>query len=78
MDKPIVVGSLYNGADLPPYSAGIDSGVNHAGVIAGVHSHGLEGSGYNQWLVDDTVIPPKNNRSQKWNFLVCFNAGDHS
>jgi len=54
MDKPIVVGALYNGADLPPYSAGIDSGVNHAGVIAGVHSQGLEGSGYNQWLVDDT------------------------
>ena len=53
MDKPIVVGVMYNGDDLPPYSAGIDSGVNHAGTISGVHSKSLEGSGYNEWLVDD-------------------------
>lgn len=54
MDKPVVIGALYNGADLPPYAAGVDSGVNHAGVISGVHSQALSGDGYNQWVVDDT------------------------
>ena len=59
MDKPVVIGALYNGADLPPYAAGVDSGVNHAGVISGVHTQALHsqsiaGDGYNQWVVDDT------------------------
>ncbi|MEO5795094.1 MAG: contractile injection system protein, VgrG/Pvc8 family, partial [Rhodoferax sp.] len=40
MDRPLVVGQLYNGADLPPFSAGVDSGVNHAGVVSGLHSQG--------------------------------------
>ena len=55
MDQPIVVACLYNGCDTPPFSAGVDSGVNHAGVISGHHSHGLDdASQYNQWVVDDT------------------------
>ncbi|CAN5783395.1 type VI secretion system Vgr family protein [soil metagenome] len=54
MDRPVVIAQLYNGSDLPPYSAGVDSGVNHAGVLSGIHSHNLEDGGYNQWVVDDT------------------------
>jgi len=41
-------------ADLPHYSAGVDSGINHAGVISGLHSRALNGASYNQWVVDDT------------------------
>ena len=28
-------------------------GVNHPGVLAGLHSQGLDGAGHNQWVVDD-------------------------
>ncbi|MCY7314788.1 MAG: type VI secretion system tip protein VgrG, partial [Rubrivivax sp.] len=67
IDRPIVVGQLYNGADAPPFAAGVDSGVNHPGVISGLHSHGMDGDGtgagtepsggppYNQWLLDDAT-----------------------
>ncbi|TCV90684.1 type VI secretion system Vgr family protein [Sulfurirhabdus autotrophica] len=56
MDRPVIVAQLFNGSDLPPYSAGVDSGVNHAGVLSGLHSHNLDGAGegYNQWVVDDS------------------------
>jgi type VI secretion system secreted protein VgrG len=56
MDRPVIVAQLYNGQDLPPFAAGIDSGVNHAGVLSGLHSHSLDGAGagYNQWLLDDS------------------------
>nr|GEU80231.1 hypothetical protein [Tanacetum cinerariifolium] len=50
MDRPLVVAQLYTGADAPPYAAGIDSGVNHAGVISGIHSNNFDGGGYNQWV----------------------------
>ena len=53
IDRPIVVGQLYNGADLPPFSAGVDSGVNHPGVISGLHTQSLDASGFNQWVMDD-------------------------
>ena len=52
IDRPLIVGQLYNGRDLPPFAAGVDAGVNHPGVLSGWTSHNL-GSGYNQWLVDD-------------------------
>ena len=55
IDRPIITGSLYNGADAPPFSAGVDSGVNHSGVISGWHSGGLDGSGFNQWALDDAT-----------------------
>ncbi|NRF69454.1 type VI secretion system tip protein VgrG [Aquincola sp. S2] len=55
IDRPLIVGSLYNGQDLPPYSAGVDSGVNHPGVLSGLHSHALDGAGYNQWVIDDAT-----------------------
>ena len=55
IDRPTVLGQLFNGADLPPFSAGVDSGVNHIGTLSGWHSHGLDGRNYNQWVVDDTT-----------------------
>jgi type VI secretion system secreted protein VgrG len=54
IDRPVVVAQLYNGSDLPPYSAGVDSGANHAGTLSGWHSQALDGGGFNQWVVDDT------------------------
>lgn len=54
MDRPIVVAQLYTGADTPPFSAGVDSGANHAGTLSGIHSHNFDGGGYNQWQLDDT------------------------
>ncbi|MYN18394.1 type VI secretion system tip protein VgrG [Rugamonas sp. FT107W] len=54
MDRPLVVAQLYTGADLPPFSAGVDSGANHAGTLSGIHSHNFDGGGYNQWQLDDT------------------------
>lgn len=55
IDRPVIVAQLYNGADLPPFSAGVDSGVNHAGVLSGIHTRNVDGSGYNQWQIDDTT-----------------------
>ena len=68
MDQPVIVGQLYNGQDTPPFAAGVDSGINHGGVISGWHSQGhshSEGAsggssggssgGYNQWVLDDTT-----------------------
>lgn len=55
IDQPVVVGSLYNGADTPPFAAGVDGGVDHAGVVSGWHSLNFNGDGYNQWLVDDAT-----------------------
>ena len=55
MDRPLVVGALYNGADVPPFAAGVDSGVNHSGVISGWHTHSLDQSGFNQWVMDDAT-----------------------
>ena len=54
MDRPLVVAQLYTGSDTPPYAAGEESGVNHAGVLSGMHSHNFDGAGYNQWVLDDT------------------------
>nr|MBP6339212.1 type VI secretion system tip protein VgrG [Vitreoscilla sp.] len=55
VDRPIIVGALYNGADTPPFAAGVDAGVNHPGVISGLHTPSLDQSGYNQWVMDDAT-----------------------
>lgn len=52
IDRPVVVGQIHNGQDLPPFSAGQDSGANHPGTISGWMSHNHE-DGHNQWLADD-------------------------
>lgn len=54
MDRPVVVAQLYTGGDAPPFAAGVDAGVNHAGTISGIHSHNFDRSGYGQWQLDDT------------------------
>jgi type VI secretion system secreted protein VgrG len=54
IDRPVVVAQLYTGADPPPFAAGVDSGVDHAGVLSGIHTLNFDGSGYNQWQLDDT------------------------
>ncbi|MES3023905.1 MAG: type VI secretion system Vgr family protein [Pseudomonadota bacterium] len=54
IDRPVVVAQLYTGSDRPPFAAGHESGVNHAGVLSGIHSHNFEGGGFNQWQLDDT------------------------
>ncbi|KAB8060132.1 type VI secretion system Vgr family protein [Janthinobacterium violaceinigrum] len=54
MDRPLVVAQLYTGSDAPPYAAGVDANVNHAGVLSGIHSSNFDGAGYNQWVLDDT------------------------
>ncbi len=55
IDQPVVAAQLYNDADLPPWSAGVDAEANHPGTISGWHSRGLDGQGHNQWLFDDTA-----------------------
>jgi type VI secretion system secreted protein VgrG len=55
IDRPLIVGQLYNEADPPPYAAGEDSGVNHPGTVSGWLSHGLSGEGHNAWVIDDAT-----------------------
>lgn len=52
VDRPLVVGQLHNGEDLPPFSAGAESAANHPGTQSGWHSANHE-DGYNQWRLDD-------------------------
>ena len=54
IDRPVIVAQLYTGADPPPFAAGVDSGVDHAGVLSGIHTLNFDGGGYNQWQLDDT------------------------
>ena len=54
IDRPVIVSQLYTGSDQPPYSAGFNSSANHAGVLSGIHSNNFDGSGYNQWQIDDS------------------------
>lgn len=54
IDRPVIVAQLYTGSDEPPYSAGVGSSANHAGALSGIHSKNFDGSGYNQWQIDDT------------------------
>ena len=55
IDRPLIVGQLYNEADPPPYAAGEGSGVNHPGTVSGWLSHSLSGEGHNAWAIDDAT-----------------------
>jgi type VI secretion system secreted protein VgrG len=50
IDRPVVTGQLYNGADPPPFH-GAD---NHPGALAGIQSKEYAADGFNQWVIDDT------------------------
>ncbi|WP_078120440.1 type VI secretion system Vgr family protein [Thiosocius teredinicola] len=52
IDRPLVSRQLYNGADMPPFSAGVDASANHPGVLSGWMSHN-HNDGFNQWVADD-------------------------
>jgi type VI secretion system secreted protein VgrG len=54
IDRPVIVAQLYNGTDTPPFAAGVDADAGHAGVLSGIHTHNFDGSGFNQWQLDDT------------------------
>ncbi|GIX24671.1 MAG: hypothetical protein KatS3mg122_1902 [Caldimonas sp.] len=53
IDRPLIIGQLYNDLDPPPYAAGQDGGVNHPGTLSGWFSHGLDGGHHNAWVLDD-------------------------
>ncbi len=53
IDRPVIVGGLFDGTDAQSLAAGVDSGVNHPGVISGLHSQRLDGAGFNQLALDD-------------------------
>jgi type VI secretion system secreted protein VgrG len=55
IDRPFVLGAPYNGQDTPPLAAGVDSGIDHPGVLSGWHSTALDGAGFNQWVLDDAT-----------------------
>jgi type VI secretion system secreted protein VgrG len=42
IDRPVIVAQLYTGSDPPPFAAGVDSGVEHAGVLSGIHTHSFD------------------------------------
>ncbi|NML16375.1 type VI secretion system Vgr family protein [Azohydromonas caseinilytica] len=54
IDRPVVAGGLYHGAEAPPFAAGHDSGVNHPGVLSGLQRRRIDGAGLNQWVLDDS------------------------
>ncbi|HEY0819462.1 MAG TPA: type VI secretion system Vgr family protein [Rhizobacter sp.] len=55
LDRPVIVGQLYNGQDALPWPAGVDSGANHPGTLSGWHSRTLDDDGANQWVIDDAT-----------------------
>jgi type VI secretion system secreted protein VgrG len=55
IDQPVVAGVLYSGEHPPPWSAGVDSGVNHPGTISGLIGMALDGTASQHWLHDDAT-----------------------
>lgn len=54
IDQPRITGQLYNGEVALPFATGIDGGTNHPGTLSGLHTRSHDGSGTQQWVVDDT------------------------
>ncbi|MBK1615753.1 hypothetical protein CKO44_20040 [Rubrivivax gelatinosus] len=57
IDRPVVVGALFNGRDPPPYAAGPGSAANHAGVLGGIVSTSAVPGGAisGEWVFDDST-----------------------
>ena len=54
IDQPRITGQLYNGNVAPPFGGGIDDNAKHPGVLSGLHTQAHDGSGSQQWVIDDT------------------------
>ncbi|WP_219851897.1 phage baseplate assembly protein V, partial [Methylibium rhizosphaerae] len=48
IDRPLIVGQLYNGQDTPLFAAGVDSGANHSGTVSGLHVPTLDQADWGQ------------------------------
>ena len=70
IDHPLIVAALYNGADTPPFAAGVDGDVGHPGWLSGLHVPTVSGAGavtgaapsdtsssagFGQWVMDDAT-----------------------
>ena len=70
IDHPLIVAALYNGADTPPFAAGVDGGMSHPGWLSGMHVPTASGAGavtggasasdssstgFGQWVMDDAT-----------------------
>lgn len=53
IDQPLITGQLFNGEVAPPFTAGQESAANHIGTLSGLHTQSLDGSGRQQWVIDD-------------------------
>ncbi|AEQ95527.1 Rhs element Vgr protein [Xanthomonas oryzae pv. oryzicola BLS256] len=54
IDQPRITGQLYNGELAPPFGGGLDARAGHPGTLSGLHTQSHDGSGTQQWLLDDT------------------------
>lgn len=54
IDQPRITGQLYNGHVPPPFGGGVDAQAHHPGVLSGLHTQAHDGSGTQQWVMDDT------------------------
>ncbi|WLA07565.1 type VI secretion system tip protein VgrG [Xanthomonas translucens] len=54
IDQPRITGQLYNGEVAPPFGGGLDESASHPGTLSGLHTQSHDGSGTQQWLLDDT------------------------
>lgn len=51
IDQPVITGQLYNGEVAPPFA--LTDASNHPGTLSGLHTQSLDGSGTQQWVIDD-------------------------